>query len=208
MAVIIAFPTARRDRARQPDALVHGNTVLKFPGAEVAPSPEQQPVPATRARDKAKEEAHRKDMLAKKSIALNGCKKRGIKGLYETLPGFTEDAYRFALRERWGVDSAAEMTNDQLHALLLYLSSLGFKFVSRKKRKLVSHEDRVDRIRELLEERATREGTDVSWKYAVGILKKETGGTVKSIDKATPKQLDAVIAALNRNARYGKRRVR
>lgn len=224
MATIIKFPASRvRPESAQGESVCVGNTVLRFPGAEPAPAPAPVPEsvampaptstpepPKSRKGNAAKREAHRKDMLAKKSIALNGNKKLGIPGLYQTLEGFTEEVYRAALWEKWGVESAADMNNDQLHGLLLWFAGLGFKFKSRKgNRKIVSREDRIDRITELLQERADAMGEEKpNWGYAMNILKRSSKGEATNFNVASTKLLDAVIAALTRNARYAKRGAR
>lgn len=175
--------------------------------AQIAPrEAEQARAPLAPRSNKDKREAHRKDMIAKVNIALKGNKKKGVPGLYQTLDGFSEDAYRYAMYERWGVTSITDMSNEQLHDLLLYLADLGFKAKSR--RKFTTREDRIDTIKDLLADKAHAEGGDISLGYAVGILKRQTKNTVISLDKATPAQLDDVIAALRRNAQVRARRNR
>jgi len=83
--------------------------------APVAP-PAPAPVNTSAANARA---AHRRAMIAKIHIALPA--------LYATLPGFSEDTYRYLLSERFGVESSADLTNAQLHELLLHLSRLGWE---------------------------------------------------------------------------------
>jgi hypothetical protein len=55
----------------------------------------------------------------------------------------------------------------------------------------------------MLAEKGRAEGTDMPWSYAVGILKRQGhmfGEPVKSLNKANARQLDAVIAALHKDA--------
>lgn len=214
-------PPARKTRAR----------VILFPGAaRREPSAPPAPAkPAKRKRGASAEEDRRKDMLAKINIALRGNKKNGTIGLYQKLEHFTEEFYRdelnkrFNLQKRFGRISAADLENNELHQLLIWLSSLGFKAKRGRNRKdapeALTHdstgmtrEERMGKIEAFLAEKGRVEGTDVPWGYAVGILKRQTAndpeGQVKNFDKASPRQLADVIAALYHDAKRRKRRVR
>lgn len=214
MATIIQFPKRQHD-APELAATVIGNTVIRFPAPEREPEPEPPAKPARRKRGNTKEEDQRLAMLGKVHIALPI--------LYRECKGFSEDVYRFALQERWGVSSSADMTNRQLHELLQYLGKLGWLPKKGRNRKDapatldhdptgMSREDKMGKIEAFLAEKGRREGTDVPWGYAVNILKRQTltdpGGQVKQFEKASHKQLDAVIAALYRDAKRRGRRVR
>ena len=162
-------------------------------------------------------------MLGKIHIALLGNKKTNTLGLFDTLEGFTRDVYEFTLQERYGVTSSSQLNNAQLHELILYLKTLGFKAKRGHMRKNapetlfndttnMNREARMGKIEAMLAEKGRAEGTDVPWGYAVSILKRQTAncqnGQVSSFEKATPTQLDDVIAALYRDARRKNRRVR
>ena len=59
----------------------------------------------------------------------------------------------------------------------------------------------MKKIEALLAEKGRAEGTHMPWGYAVGILKRLTGGAVKSLDQADEMLLAKVIAALTYDAR-------
>ena len=73
---------------------------------------------------------------------------------------------------------------------------------------------RMQKIEALLAEKGRVEGTDAPWGYAVSILKNQTAkdpdGQKKSFDdhRVTPGHLDAVIAALCKDAKRKGRRTR
>jgi hypothetical protein len=174
--------------------------VIKFPRAS-APAP--APKPGRRARGNTQADDQRKAMLAKVHIAK--------KDLTLALPRFNGDTYRFILESSFGVSSAADLSLEQLHALLLHFKNLGFQAQKRGKRKdtpaaLCRPENplqpRMGKIEALLAEKGRVEGTDMPWGYAVGILKRQTKGEIKSFSSPllTPADLDGVIAALCRDA--------
>jgi len=171
-----------------------------------------QAEPVRRKRGRTLDEEHRLAMLAKVHIALTGNKKNGTPALFATLPGFSEDVYRFALRERWGVDSSADMNRRQLHELLLWLRGLGFAPRKGRYRKDAPDSltdegdpfaDKMRKIEALLAEKGRVEGTHMPWGYAVNILKRQTRGRCASFrsDQLVGADLDGVIAALCRDAR-------
>lgn len=151
---------------------------------------------------------HRKSMLAKVHIARN---QRAM----------NEDEYRVMLADRYGVESARDLTDKQLHDLLLHLQKLGAVFTrgsarqrgGRANRKkaipaTLTHDETglgreayMKKIEALLAEKGRAEGTHMPWGYAVGILKRLTGGAVKSLDQADEMLLAKVIAALTYDAR-------
>lgn len=184
----------------------HGRaSVLRFPAPAVAPPPAPAPetFPALPLPD-AKIEDQRKAMLAKIHIALDKLRSR--------LPGFNDDVYRFTLRERWGVDSSAKMSRHQLDEVLHWLSELGFMsnrpFYARRDYTRWGEAALIEKINALLAEKGQKEtGTFLGMEYAEGILKRQTRGEAESVYRATPKQLRAVIAALDKDAsRKGRRR--
>lgn len=208
MAMIIPFP--KRPATDRPDVgtVCIGNTVIRFPGAEAAPAP--VPAPVRRARGGTKEEDQRKAMLGKVHIAKKDLMR---------LSGFDDDTYRFILEHNFGVSSAAELSNAQLHSLLIHFASLGWQAKKGRHRREapralvhdstgMSREARLEKIEAMLAEKGRAEGTDMPWGYAVAILKRQTAGQVRSFDKASPAQLDDVIAALYRDARRKGRRRR
>ena len=215
MAVIIKFPTpATRgeiQRKHSPiEQMVQGNTVLRFPAPEpekaVPPSPSvPTPVdPPRKERTPGQIEYQRKAMLAKIHIALGK--------LQERLEGFDEDVYRYTLGVRWGVDSAAQMDIRQLDEVLAWLAELGFQsnrpFYAKRDYRRWGPAALIEKINALLAEKRNKEGGRfLGMEYAEGILKRQTKGEVDNVYKATPKQLRAVIAALDKDAsRKGRRR--
>ena len=163
----------------------------------------------------------RRAMLGKIHIALSELYARAYKD--QALSGFCEDVYRYKLRDDYGVDSAAKLDNKQLHEILRWLASLGWQARKGRHRRSapaalthdtsgMSREARMTKIEAMLAEKGACEGTEMPWGYAVGILKRQTvntpGGQVNSLDKASPSQLDDVIAALYRDAIRKGREVR
>jgi hypothetical protein len=189
--------------------------ITRFPGRSapepaVPPPPAPAPVPR-RARGATKEEDQRKAMLAKIHIALNILMKN---------EGWSEDTYRYGLLEKFGVNSAADLNNEQLHKTLLWLSSLGWQAKAGRHRRSapralmcddlthLGREELLAKIEAQLAEKGRVEGTDMPWGYAVAILKRQSGGVTKCLDQATPEQLRGVIAALWRDAKRKRRKVR
>lgn len=186
-------------------------TILSFatgkPVTRPAPSAPAAPEPLRLSRGTERQE-RRKAMLAKVHIARNQ-------------QAMSEDDYRAMLDARYGVASARDLTGKQLHDLLLYLQSIGAVFTkgSARKRKgkadrkrdipaALTHDDAelgreeyMAKIEALLAEKGRTEGTHMPWAYAVGILKRQTGGAIKSLDQADVPQLRDVIAALTYDAR-------
>jgi hypothetical protein len=125
-------------------------------------------------------------------------------GLFATLAGFSEDVYRFTLRERWGVASSAEMNTAQLDEALSWLAELGFQsnrpFFARRDYNRWGTTALIGKVNALLTVKGLEKGSYVGMEYAEGILKNMTRGEVDKIYMATPKQLRAVIAALDRDA--------
>lgn len=189
-------------------------TVTQFPVA--LPKPEV--LPAKRKRGSTQEKDQRNAMLGKIHMALTALYARAKAD--PELAGFCEDVYRYKLRDEYGVDSAKHLNNRQLHEILLWLGSLGWQARKGRNRRsapkaLFAHDTRqarIEKIEAMLAEKGRVENTDMPWGYAVSILKRQTandaGGPVTSFDKASPHQLDDVIAALYRDAKRKRRRVR
>lgn len=167
--------------------------------------------PAVAPDMEARKSAHRKDMLGKIHMAKGH--------LMATKPGYTEDVYRATLEDLYGVTSAADLTPEQMHGLLLHFSRLGWQKTPRKGAGRVpnahahdasgqSREALLQKIEAMLTEKGKAEGTAVPWAYAVGILKRQSGNVTKSLDQATREQLADIIAALWRDAKRKGRRVR
>jgi len=118
--------------------------------------------------------------------------------------GMDDGTYRAMLDNLYGVDSSAKLSPKQLDDLLGHLTKHGF--VARKKGDAApsdsarNREPMLKKIAALLTELGQTEGRHVPWSYAVGILKRQSG--VMRLEWATPKQLRAVIAALDK--RLGK----
>lgn len=191
-------------------------TILSFatgkPVTRPAPSAPAAPEPLRLSRGTERQE-RRKAMLAKVHIARNQ-------------QGMSEDDYRAMLDARYSVTSARDLTDRQLHDLLLYMQQLGVVFTRGSARKrsgkanrkrdipaALTHDDAelgreayLKKIEALLAEKGRAEGTHMPWGYAVGILKRQTGGAIKSLDQADALQLRDVIAALvydaKRKGRY------
>lgn len=171
-----------------------------------APAPVRPPADAA-----ARKAAHRRDMLAKIHMAKAQ--------LIKSKPGYTDYIYRATLEDMYGVASAATLTPDQMHELLLHLVSLGWQKRPRKGSGRaptayaqddsgLGREGLLQKIEALLTEKGRAEGSAVPWAYAVGILKRQSDGITKSLDQADRSQLTAVIAALWRDAKRKRRRVR
>lgn len=228
MAIIIPFcprPQVEASQAASKAVNIGNAVAIPFPGAESSPARPPDFAPTPRKRGGTKEEDQRKSMLSKIHMAIQGNKRKGDPGLFATLPGFTEDVYRHALRERWNSrsGSAADLSNADLHQVLVWLCGLGFKPARGRNRQYapdalihdstgMGREARLKKIEAMLAEKGRVEGTDTPWAYAVAILKRQTAndpaGQIKSFDKANPDQLDDVIAALYRDAGRKGRRVR
>lgn len=173
-----------------------------FEPATPAPQP-QKHTPVRRKRGTERDEA-RKAMLAKVHVAK---KQLGMK----------DDEYRAMLDGMFEVESSKDLTHEQLHRLLLALAGVGFtptkgharagsnrKAIPEALAEDTSGMDRtalMGKIEALLAEKGRVEGTDVPWNYAVGILKKQTGGVVRHFDHATPGHIRGVIAALTYDAK-------
>ena len=186
-------------------------TILSFatgkPVTRPASSDPAAPEPLRLSRGTERQE-RRKAMLAKVHIARNQ-------------QGMSEDDYRAMLDARYSVTSARDLTDRQLHDLLLYMQQLGAVFTrgsarkrsgkANRKREIpaaLTHDDAelgreayLKKIEALLAEKGRAEGTHMPWAYAVGILKQQTGGAIKSLDQADVLQLRNVIAALVYDAR-------
>ena len=188
--------------------------VIPWPKRE-ASLPAPKPMPASpktehRAWFGTDSEDARKNMLGKVHIALTG--------FYKDLEGFNEGVYRFLLEEKFGTSSAAELNCQQLHELLTHFAEMGFR--ARRKHSVrrgtahkkeapaaltmdksgLNREKLLSMIEALLTAKGEFEETDVPWGYALAILKKQTGGVIKSLDHADIKQVRAVMVALKRDA--------
>lgn len=177
--------------------------------APAAPIPKPEPLRLARGTE---QRERRKAMLAKVHLA-------------KAQRAMSEDEYRTMLSDRYGVDSAADLTDKQLHSLLLYLQELGAKFTRGSARKRSGKADRkrdipatlehddaslgreayMAKIEALLAEKGRVEGTHIPWGYAVSILKRQTGGVIKSFAQADVEQLRGVIAALTYDAKKKRR---
>lgn len=159
-----------------------------------------------------KSQEQRKAMLAKLHI--------GLVQLYARLPGFNRDTYEGVLVERYGRRSAANLSHDELHDLLLHFQALGFEAArgSARRRPGRGKAERkqipallgqpgdpryglIRQIEALLAEKGRAEGRHVSWGYAAAILKRQSGGMVKHCDLATAEQLRKLAIALRMDAR-------
>jgi hypothetical protein len=178
---------ARKTAAREPAA------VALFPAAAMPPA------------DAAKKESRRKAMLGKIHL--------GLERLYAKLPGFTEDTYRYFMRERWGVDTAAKLDIKQLDEILHWMAELGFQgnhpHYGRRDYQRMGTYALAQKINALLAEKRAQEGKPfIGLGYAEGILRNMTKGEVTDLRLATPKQLRGVVAALTGDARRKGRRTR
>ena len=210
-------PPARETRAR---VMLFPGVVRREPCVAPASAKPARPArgaaePVRSARGATQEEDQRKSMLAKIHIAK--------KDLMRGLPNFTDATYRFILEHNFGVLSAADLSNAQLHGLLIHFASLGWQAKHGRHRKnapkaltrdatRMGREELMGKIEAMLAEKGRAEGTDAPWGYAVTILKNQTAGDpdgqIKSFDKASPRQLAGVIAALYRDAKRKRRRTR
>ncbi len=125
--------------------------------------------------------------------------------------GLDEDTYRAMLHEVAGVDSAAQLDNHGLIAVIEHLSTKGFEgkrgkphFGCPHNLKSAARGPMLRKIEALLAEKGKLEGRYIPWSYALGILEKQ-GGPEK-LEWATPEQLRGVIAALHTHAKRKRRR--
>lgn len=135
--------------------------------------------------------AARRAMLAKIHIALKDL-------------GIPDEDYRAMLDNLFGVASSAKLSPKQLDQLLDHLTKRGFvatkKGDAKPSNSARNRQPMLDKIAALLTELGQLEGRHMPWTYAVGILKRQS--SVMRLEWATPRQLRAVIAALD--ARVGK----
>lgn len=166
--------------------------------------------PARRKRGTQAEE-QRKALLAKIHVA-------------KAQLGLTDAEYRSLLDGHFGAASAADLDLVELKRMVLVMQEYGFAPVrgrarrgSSRKREIpatlapgvddvLGREPLMRKIEAMLADKGRREGTEVSWAYAVGILKRQSGGVTRCLEHATPEQLRAVIAALDCDARRHSRR--
>lgn len=147
--------------------------------------------------------------------------KKTQRDLEKTLPHFNDGSYRAILQEQFGVKSSTALEYPELVRLLLYMQALPLQAMTQCKPSgdapELLHYDAKGLNRHLLMQsvqaaltlKGKTEGKYVGWNYALGILKRQTGGVVACWDDAMPEHLNAVIAALDRDARRnGRRRVR
>lgn len=114
-----------------------------------------------------------------------------------------KEDYCAILEHRFDVSSSGDLTLEQLDQLLAYLTSLGFVAVkkgdAKPSKSAQSGKPIIAKIGALLAELGQREGRHVSWNYAVGILKRQSG--VMRLEWAKPEQLRAVVAALDKRVK-------
>ena len=111
-----------------------------------------------------------------------------------------DDTYRMMLDNLFGVESSGKLSLKQLDELLGHMTSRGFVAVkkgdAKPSKSAQSGKPIIAKIGALLVELGQREGRHVSWNYAVGILKRQSG--VMRLEWAKPDQLRAVVAALDK----------
>ena len=169
-------------------------TITPFPSPLFTPPQNpafvNTPAESTMDAHEAQQRSHRTKMLAKVHVA-------------KARLGIDDDTWRAMLQSLFKVRSSADLGYKGLHALCLHLQSKGFapSKGGKKPAPAPGCAPRMKKIEALLAEKGNAEGTQMPWAYAVGILKRQTNGEVRSLDKAEPHELDAVIAALVRDAR-------
>ena len=132
--------------------------------------------------------------------------------------GMSDEEWRALLADRWDVESSGTLDARRLDELVRHLESLGAVFTRGSARARKGRANRKDipaalehdpharerymkKIEALLAEKGRAEGTHMPWGYAVGILKRLTGGAIRSLDQADEMLLAKVIAALVYDAR-------
>jgi phage gp16-like protein len=114
-----------------------------------------------------------------------------------------DGTYRMMLDNLFGVDSSGKLSLKQLDELLGHMASRGFVAVKKGDARPSDSAARgkpiIAKIGALLAELGQREGRHVSWNYAVGILKRQSG--VMRLEWAKPEQLRAVVAALDKRVK-------
>lgn len=136
----------------------------------------------------------------------------------KALHRFDDDAYRAILAEQFHATTSKALSLPQLRALLMHMKGLLQESRTPIKASFdapaLLHHDAsglsrcgsMRKIQALLAEKGKAEGKYIRWSYALGILKRQTKGVTADWEDATPHQLDAVIAALSKDAQRKRRR--
>ena len=127
-------------------------------------------------------------------------KKLGLIHIGKQKLGIADDDYRDMLEQVAGVRSAAKLDAGGLDAVIKHLRSLGFE-VTRKQKPIPTEnrphnfkqQPQLHKIGRLLAEQ------DLTWNYANGIVQQMFG--IDDITFCKPRQLSAVIAALDKHQR-------
>lgn len=186
--------------------------VISFSGQSV-PASTPRPVHAPQPDLDGKRKAEKARYVQRVKMLQKDCEK--------SLPRFDDITYRDILGEQFNVKSCTALEAPQLRALLMYLKGLlrdakgGAVQCSFDAPALLYHDtaglDRerlMRRIQGALKEKGAREGKYVPWNYALGILKRVSGGMAATWEDSLPVNLKAVIAALHYDAKRKGRRTR
>lgn len=181
------------------------------PGRVPVPRPAHAPQPD--AESNGKRAAEKARYIQRVKMLQRDCEK--------ALPRFDDTTYRDILSEQFNVYSCTALEAPQLRALLMYMKGLlrdakgGAVQCSFDAPALLYHdpaglgrERLMRRILGALKEKGAREGKYVPWNYALGILKRASGGVAATWEDALPVNLKAIIAALHYDAKRKGRRTR
>ena len=127
----------------------------------------------------------RQNMLAKVHIA-----KKAL--------ALSEADYRHVLRVQFGVESAADLNDRELHQLLGHFRRCGWP-PRGDVRPMVPKGDRsvlIDKIEAQLTELAYHKGSRVPWSYAESILRRQTGNPHAYLNWATAEELTKIVQSL------------
>lgn len=205
---LIAFPVTPEMEARQKACTGHACA----PAVKAAKPKKARTAtvekPAALTEDK--EQAAKGNYIRRVKMLQRDCEK--------ALPRFNDDTYRAILAEQFDADTSKALSIPQLRALLLHMKGLlrdcqaPVKCSFDAPALLYSDASGLNRcgsmrkIQALLAEKGKVEGKYIRWSYALGILKRQTKGVVTDWEDTTPRQLDAVVAALTNDARRKGRR--
>lgn len=195
----IAFPVSPEMAARQKSA-----KAAKPQRTTTSKTPRQTAQPDD------KELAAKANYIRRIKMLQRDCEK--------ALHRFDDDAYRAILAEQFHATTSKALNLPQLRALLMYMKGLLQESRTPIKASfdapaLLHHDANglsrcgsMRKIQALLAEKGKAEGKYIRWSYALGILKRQTKGVTADWEDATPRQLDAVIAALSKDAQRKRRR--
>ena len=195
-------------RAQAIDRAMRGNMEGNATESEGAPK-DVKKTPAPKKKTSSKQgrqgnQAERRKLYGRISILLKEIYTNP--DLSEETYGFDEEVFRGNLEDRYGTRTRTELSIDQLHEVVRWLSAKTVNSPKNPnsnapKRLMYSNamRPRLQKIEALLTTKGKLDGKIVPWDYAHGIVNRMSKGEVKHLDKASAGYLDAVIAALDKD---------